>query len=147
MKKILLLLVLVLSFSCIEDNNIDYTEENEIDIEAYIQENNLTFQKTASGLYYNIYKEGNGANPTINSNVTLGYKGYFLNGNIFDESTNATFKVNQVVPGFSEALRLLKSGGNGTFILPSRLGYGSGGSGQIKGGDVILFDINLIRFN
>jgi FKBP-type peptidyl-prolyl cis-trans isomerase len=53
-----------------------------------------------------------------------------------------------VVQGFGEAVRLLKPGGSGTFILPSKLGYGNTGSGNsIKGGDVIIFDINLIRIN
>ena len=44
-------------------------------------------------------------------------------------------------------MKLLITGGSGTFILPSRLGYGNSGSGQIKPGDVIIFDINLISVN
>lgn len=146
MKKVFLLFVLAVISSC-SDDDIDYTTQNEIDIQAYLTENNLNFQKTASGLYYNINSSGSGSFPAFNSNVTLGYKGYFLNGNTFDQSSNATFNVGQVVLGFGEAVRLLKPGGSGTFILPSELGYGNSGSGSIKGGDVIIFDINLISIN
>lgn len=146
MKKIFLLFVLAIGFSCSKDE-IDYAAQNEIDIQEYILDNNLNFQKTASGLYYNINASGTGLRPTFNSNVTLGYKGYFLNGNTFDQSTSATFNVSQVVPGFGEAVRLLKPGGSGTFILPSILGYGNNGSGSISPGEVIIFDINLISIN
>lgn len=146
MKKILLLLVLAISFSCLQEE-MDYTEQNEIDIQSYITENNLSVQKTASGLYYIINSSGSGLRPAFNSNVTLGYRGYFLNGATFDEARSATFNVSQVVPGFGEAVRLLKPGGSGTFILPSRLGYGNSGSGNINPGDVIIFNINLISIN
>ena len=149
MKKLLLLFIIAVGFSCSNDELIDYTAQNEIDIQAYLKENNITAQKTLSGLYYVINSVGSGESPNFNSNVTLGYKGYFLNGTTFDQSTKATFNVNQVVPGFGEALTILKTGGSGTFILPSRLGYGTrgSGSGSIKGGDVIVFDINLISIN
>ena len=146
MKKTLLLFVLAISFSCAKEDT-DYNTQNEIDIQAYISENNLNAQKTSSGLYYVINSSGSGLHPTYNSNVTLGYKGYFLNGTTFDQSQRATFNVGGVVPGFGEAVRLLKPGGSGTFILPSRLGYGNRGSGSINAGDVIVFDINLISIN
>jgi FKBP-type peptidyl-prolyl cis-trans isomerase FkpA len=146
MKKILLFFVLAISFSCSNDD-MDFTEQNEIDIQAYILENNLNVQRTNTGLYYVINTSGNGASPNINSSVTVGYKGYFLNGDVFDQSTDATFNVRGVVPGFGEAVQWLQAGGSGTFILPSRLGYGRGGSGNIGPGDVIVFDINLIRVN
>ena len=149
MRKLLLLFIVAVGFSCSDDELIDYTAQNEADIQAYLTENNINAEKTLSGLYYVIHSEGNGESPNFNSSVTLGYKGYFLNGTTFDSSTNATFGVNQVVPGFGEALTLLKASGSGTFILPSRLGYGNSGTrtGTIKGGDVIVFDINLISIN
>ena len=148
MKKILLLFVFALSLSsCSDDEITDYTEQNETDIQNYLNDNNFSFNKTNTGLYYKITSSGSGISPTFNSNVTLGYKGYFLDGTTFDESSEAAFNVGGVVPGFGEAVRLLRTGGSGTFILPSRLGYGNSGSGQIKPGDVIIFDINLISVN
>ncbi len=147
MKKILLLLICTLIVSCSNDEITDYKAQNEADIQNYIADSPLTFKKTSSGLYYHIANEGSGLSPTFNSNVTLGYKGFLLNETIFDQSSEATFNVSGVVPGFGEAVRILKPGGNGTFILPSRLGYGNSGQGGIKPGDVIVFDINLIRIN
>ncbi|WP_439128399.1 FKBP-type peptidyl-prolyl cis-trans isomerase [Polaribacter sp.] len=145
MKKIFLLLFVNLLFGCSSDENFD--AQNEIDIQAYIQENNLDIEKTNSGLYYNIKTVGSGEFPSVNSNVTVSYKGYLLDGDIFDQSSNATFNLTGVIPGFSEAVQLLKKDGSGTFILPSRLGYGNKGSGKIKGGDVIVFEVRLIRIN
>ena len=155
MKKIALLFTCILLASCLNDDNdiipiintIDYDAVNETDIITYLSDNNLTAEKTASGLYYIITSEGDGDSPIASSNVTLGYKGYFLNGNVFDESTNATFNLAGLITGFSEATQLLKEGGSGTFILPSRLAYGTQGSGSISPGDVIIFDINLITVN
>lgn len=151
MKKLILLITFVTFASCLDGNSnfdtTDYTAQNEADILAYINNNNLSFQKTDSGLYYSIKNSGNGEKPVFRDIVTVGYKGYFLNGTVFDESSSATFSVGGVVPGFGEAIQLLKPGGSGTFILPSRLGYGNFGSGDIKPGDVIVFDINLISIN
>lgn len=146
MKKLFLLCVLAICVSCSSDD-VDYTAENEADIQAYIANSSLTFKKTSTGLYYAIDAVGSGVYPSFNSNVTVGYKGYFLNETIFDQSSEATFNVGGVVPGFSEALRMLKPGGNGTFILPSSLGYGTRGQGSIPPGSVIIFDINLISVN
>lgn len=146
MKKLLFVLLLMVSVSCSEDN-VDFNAENIVEIEAYILENNLDFRKTSSDLYYIISNAGNGNSPSFNSNVTISYKGYFLNGEVFDSSDNATFNLQGVIPGFSEGVRLLKPGGSGTFILPSKIGYGTRGSGSIKAGDVIAFDISLKTIN
>ncbi len=147
MKKLLFLFIAVISFSCSDDDTIDSIAENEADIQAYISENNLTTQKTASGLHYIIHSVGTGVSPTDNSNVTLAYKGYLLDGSVFDQSTRTSFSLSGLIPGFREGVKLLKRGGSGTFILPSNLGYGNQGSGPIAGGAVIIFDISLISIN
>ncbi|WP_397445531.1 FKBP-type peptidyl-prolyl cis-trans isomerase [Polaribacter sp. R77954] len=147
MKKLILAFVLASVLSCANDDIADYTAQNETDIQTYLNDNNLNFQKTGTGLYYTINTVGSGVYPTFNSNVTVGYKGYLLDETIFNQSSEATFNVSGVVPGFAEAVRLLKAGGSGTFILPSRLGYGNTGSGSIQPGAVIVFDINLISVN
>ena len=79
--------------------------------------------------------------------MTIGYKGYFLDNSIFDQSMNATFNLSAVIPGFAQSVQLLKPGGSGTFIIPSRLAYGNKGSSSIPGGAVLVFDINLISIN
>lgn len=146
MKKLFLLLILTLSFGCSQDE-VNFDAQNEVDIQAYILEKDLTVEKTNSGLYYNIKTVGTGDFPSETSNVSVSYKGYFLDGEIFDQSYDATFNLTSVIPGFSEAVQLLNKDGSGTFIIPSRLGYGNKGSGRIKGGAVIVFEIRLIRIN
>ncbi len=133
-------------------DTVSYQEQLDIDskkIEAYLSEKNLTAQKTASGLYYIITLEGTGAKPEYGSTVTVGYKGYFLNGDVFDQTSPGAwvqFKTTGVVPGFGEAVQLLNKGGRGTFLLPSGLAYGSSGSGSIDPDTPLIFDIELVDF-
>lgn len=75
------LLTLILFISCSKDKatNVDYTAKNEKEITDYIAKNNLTAQRSDSGLYYVINEPGTGVQPTSTSNVTVAYKGYFSN--------------------------------------------------------------------
>lgn len=153
MKKIFQIFIFTILYSCSNDDsipvvtNIDYDALNETEISTYITDNNLTTETTDSGLYFIINEESEGESPTSTSNVTLAYTGYFLNGDVFDQSDNATFNLTGLISGFSEGTQLLKEGGSGTFILPSRLAYGTQGSGSIPPGAVIVFDIDLIAIN
>jgi FKBP-type peptidyl-prolyl cis-trans isomerase FkpA len=145
------LLVLTLFISCTKDNNstVDYTAKNEQEIKDYIAKNNLTAQRSASGLYYVITNPGTGAQPTASSNVTVAYKGYFTNGNVFDQSSASgiSFGLNQVIKGWTEGIPYFKTGGNGILLIPAHLGYGSSANGPIPGGSVLLFDVKLISVN
>jgi FKBP-type peptidyl-prolyl cis-trans isomerase len=153
MKSTLLALVSLLFVSCLSDNEtskpVDYTVQNEKEIVDYIAKNNLTATKTDSGLYYVINEAGTGAQPTSSSNVTVAYKGYFTNGNVFDQSnaSGISFGLNQVIKGWTEGIPYFKEGGNGVLLIPSHLGYGSNGSGPIPGGSVLIFDVKLIKVN
>jgi FKBP-type peptidyl-prolyl cis-trans isomerase FkpA len=128
---------------------IDYEAQNEIDILKYIDDNSLEATKTDSGLYYVINEEGTGARPTANSIVTVDYKGYFLDGTVFDESNSDGLSIglNQVIAGWTEGIQLFKEGGDGVLLIPSNLGYGIRGSGAVPGGAVLIFDVKLIRVN
>lgn len=123
--------------------------DNEADILKYLDTNNLSAQKTDSGLYYVINNEGDGARPTANSNVRVAYKGYFLDGTVFDESTTGgvAFRLNQVIRGWTEGIPLFKEGGEGILLVPYHLGYGLQGRPPIPGGAVLVFDIKLISIN
>ncbi|MFV8368859.1 FKBP-type peptidyl-prolyl cis-trans isomerase [Flavobacterium sp. LB2R40] len=153
MKSTLLALVSLLFVSCLSDNEaskpVDYTVQNEKEIVDYIAKNKLTATKTDSGLYYVISEAGTGAQPTASSNVTVAYKGYFTNGNVFDESKaeGISFGLNQVIKGWTEGIPFFKEGGNGVLLIPSHLGYGSNGSGPIRGGSVLIFNVKLIKVN
>ncbi|OAD42930.1 FKBP-type peptidyl-prolyl cis-trans isomerase [Polaribacter atrinae] len=127
----------------------DYDAQNEAAILKYIDDNNLEATKTESGLYYVVNNEGTGEIPTSNSSVTVAYKGYFLNGTVFDESTvsGATFGLNQVIAGWTEGLQLFKEGGDGVLLIPYSLGYGEYGQGTIPGYSILAFDVKLISVN
>lgn len=148
MKKYFYLLLIALFVSCSDDDNIDYDAKNEADIIEYIADNNLAATKSSSGLYYVINNEGNGARPTATSNVKVTYKGYFLNGETFDQNTTGIqFNLQQVIKGWTEGITYFKEGGSGVLLVPSKLGYGSNGRSGIPGGSVLIFDINLLEVN
>jgi FKBP-type peptidyl-prolyl cis-trans isomerase FkpA len=152
MKNILsALLVLTLLISCSKDKeeNVDYVAKNEQEIKDYIAKNNLTAQRSSSGLYYVITNPGTGAQPTAASNVTVEYRGYFTNGNVFDKSSASgiSFGLNQVIKGWTEGIPYFKTGGNGILLVPAHLGYGSYNYNGIPGGSVLIFDVKLISVN
>jgi FKBP-type peptidyl-prolyl cis-trans isomerase FkpA len=149
MKKILFVLTLVLTMSCSKDKEVDYVAQNEQDIIAYIAKNNLTAQRSDSGLYYIVNEVGTGAQPTATSNVTVAYKGYFTNGNVFDQSKpeGISFGLNQVIKGWTEGIPYFKEGGSGILLVPAHLGYGNDDRGPIPGGSVLIFEVKLITVN
>jgi FKBP-type peptidyl-prolyl cis-trans isomerase len=135
--------------SCSKDKETDYVAQNEEEISAYVAKNNLTAQRSDSGLYYIINNSGTGVRPTANSNVKVAYKGYFTDGSVFDESSEEgiSFGLQQVIKGWTEGIPYFKEGGNGILLVPAHLGYGSNGRGSIPGGAVLIFDIKLIKVN
>lgn len=157
MKKLLAALFsLTLFVSCVSSEKDtasepekDYREQNEQEIKDYIAKNNLTAQRTESGLYYIINEAGTGKQPTASSNVTVAYTGSFTSGKTFDQSSSAgiSFPLNQVIKGWTEGIPLFKEGGSGTLLIPSHLGYGSRGNSSIPGGSVLIFDVKLIKVN
>ena len=150
MKKYLYLFTLVLLFiSCSDKTDTSFEPETEQDIIQYIEDNNLNATRSNSGLYYVINNEGSGARPTSTSNVTVDYKGYFLDGVVFDQSDSngISFGLNQVILGWTEGITYFKEGGNGILLVPYNLGYGESGRGSIPGGSVLIFDIRLLSVN
>ena len=144
------LFILTLFISCTKDNNsiVDYTAKNEQEIKDYIAKNNLTAQRSNTGLYYIITEPGTGTQPTASSNVTVAYKGYFTNGTVFDQSS-AGIKIglNQVIKGWTEGIPYFKTGGSGMLLVPAHLGYGSYNYNGIPGDSVLIFDVKLITVN
>ena len=117
----------------------------------FLEENksNADVKETASGLQYVVEKEGTGAQPTAEDEVTVHYTGRLLDGTVFDSSVNrgepATFPLNRVIPGWTEGVQLMKEGAKYTFFIPSDLAYGPQGiPGSIPAGAALEFTIDLI---
>lgn len=115
----------------------------------YIADNSLKVEKTPEGIYYMIEKDGSGKNPTIDSEVTVHYKGTLLDGSVFDSSYDKgepiTFPLKGVVPGWQIGIPLLKKGGKGTLLIPSVLAYGErGAGGAIPPNSCLKFEVELL---
>lgn len=107
---------------------------------------------TASGLQYEVIKEGEGASPKPGDNVTVHYTGKLIDGTVFDSSVErgqpATFGVTQVIPGWVEALQMMKEGSQWRLFIPSALAYGPNGAGPTIGPNAtLIFDVELIKVN
>ena len=130
--------------SDIETQPVDYTVQNEKEIVDYIAKNNLNAQKSDTGLYYVVTEPGTEKQPTVNSCVTVSYKGCFTNGKIFDQNASGiSGDLYKFIKGWTEGIQYFKEGGSGVLLVPAHLGYGNGVSG-IPGGSVLAFDVKLI---
>lgn len=102
-----------------------------------------------SGLQYKVISAGKGKNPKATDTVTVNYRGTLINGSEFDNSyrrgQTATFPVKGVIPGWTEALQLMKEGEKWQLFIPSNLAYGEKGAGGIIGPHAtLLFEVELI---
>lgn len=102
-----------------------------------------------SGLQYQVLKQGNGAKPSATDKVKCHYHGTLINGTVFDSSIQrgqpAVFGVNQVIPGWVEALQLMPVGSKWRLFIPSNLAYGEHGAGEmIEPNSTLIFDVELL---
>jgi FKBP-type peptidyl-prolyl cis-trans isomerase FkpA len=106
------------------------------------------FTKTDSGLRYRILRASEGKKPTAASTVSVKYRGWLSNGNVFDSSyergTPTTFPLQNVVAGWTEGMQLVGQGGMIELWVPSRLGYGEQGSKGIPAHSTLHFIIELV---
>lgn len=148
MKRIVLfLLVAMTAVHC----NKDEEDQSEIDREIilqYIADNGLDAQDIGSGLYFVDEVTGTGGNPNASSTVTVAYRGYLTNGQVFDESEEdgIVFGLNQVIRGWTLGIPYFKTGGRGKLLIPSALAYGSSPPPGIPENSVLIFDVHLIDF-
>ena len=127
------------------------TTRNVAEGEAYLAENGQRegVVTTASGLQYEVLTQGTGTRPSATDQVSVNYRGTLVDGTEFDSSYErgepATFPINQVIDGWTEALQLMKPGAKWQLFIPSALAYGERGAGQDIGPNAtLLFDVELI---
>ena len=120
--------------------------------EAFLKENGARegVMTTASGLQYEVLEEGTGTQPEAGDQVAVHYTGKLIDGTVFDSSVErgepATFGVTQVIPGWVEALQMMKEGAKWRLFIPSNLAYGPNGAGGAIGPNAtLIFDVELIK--
>jgi len=131
-------------------HNEELALKNSEEGRAFLEENSKKpgVVTTASGLQYEVLNQGDGTTPAADNIVSVQYEGSFLNGEVFDSSyarnEPVQFKVNAVIPGWTEALQLMSKGSKYRLWIPSDLGYGESGSGPIGPNATLVFEVELL---
>ena len=126
-------------------------EKNKKEGEIFLETNKKKegVQTLPSGLQYKVLKAGAGKKPTATDTVTVHYRGTLIDGKEFDSSYRrgkpATFPVNGVIPGWTEALQLMEEGAKWELFIPSNLAYGErSAGGDIGPNATLIFEVELI---
>lgn len=132
----------------------EQAQKNLAEGEKFLAENKTKegVKTTASGLQYKIIEEGEGPSPKAGDTVTVHYRGTFVDGTEFDSSYQreepATFPLTGVIPGWTEALQLMKKGSKWVLFIPSDLAYGERGAGnRIPPNSTLIFEVELLSSN
>ncbi len=104
---------------------------------------------TSTGLQYMVLEQGEGAKPSATDTVKTHYQGTLINGDVFDSSIArgepATFPLNGVIPGWTEALQLMNTGSKYRLFIPPELAYGNRATGSIPPQSTLIFEVELIE--
>lgn len=130
----------------------EVNDRNRAEGEAFLAENKKKSGVVVlpSGLQYEVLIEGKGKKPAATDRVECHYHGTLINGEVFDSSVErgepAVFGVNQVIPGWVEALQLMPEGSKWRLFIPSDLAYGENGAGgKIAPNSTLIFDVELLK--
>ena len=137
----------------VEENKRITKETNTKAGEEFLAANKLKegVVTTASGLQYKVLVEGTGKTPSAKDEVTVKYEGRLLDGTVFDSSykrkgETAKFRVNQVIKGWTEALKMMPVGSKWELYIPHDLAYGSRKAGNIPPYSTLIFTVELVSF-
>ena len=132
----------------------ELAEKNKKEGEAFLQLNKQKSDVVSlpSGLQYKVITSGTGAAPSLFDHVSIHYTGTFIDGQVFDSSYQrgepTVFPVNRVIPGWSEALQLMKAGDKWQIFIPPYLAYGEHGFGrEIGPNTTLIFEVELLAVN
>jgi len=131
---------------------MEQAEENMTEGKTFLEENKNAegVVELESGLQYKVLESGSGESPEATDRVSVHYEGKLLNGEVFDSSyergTPQQLAVNQVIPGWTEALQMMKPGDKWELYIPSELGYGQRGSLPVIGpNSTLIFQVELLE--
>lgn len=126
-------------------------KEEQSKIDEYVKANSISVQPTSSGLYFTETQAGKGKPAESGKTVVVNYTGKFLDGKVFDTSVGKPkpfefpLGQGQVIPGWDEAISMMKEGGKATILVPSKLAYGQqGAGGVIPPFTPLVFEVELI---
>jgi FKBP-type peptidyl-prolyl cis-trans isomerase FkpA len=146
MKKIFLLFTLgLVLFACrtYSDDDIHFFDS---EIRKYMKKKNLNFEKSPSGMYYKVLDEGEGEYIKFTDHVSFTYKGYFMNGEVFDQQKKPVeYDVRQLIGAWKEAMVMLKPGGKMHLIAPPQLGYGDRDLDDIPPNSILIFEMEVVE--
>jgi FKBP-type peptidyl-prolyl cis-trans isomerase FklB len=126
------------------------SDKNLAEAKVFLEENKKKegVKTLPSGLQYKILAEGSGKTPKATDEVTVNYKGSLPDGTEFDSSFKrgapATFRVDKIIRGWTEALQLMKEGARWQLFIPPELGYGERGAGPVPPNSVLIFEVELV---
>lgn len=142
-----LLIALVWVAGCKKE---DQTEIDEALIVQYIADNQLNATRTSTGLYYVVQDSGSAEHPGLASTVQMYYTGRLLDGTVFDgvsaPADPLELPLAWTIAGWQEGVPFYGRGGRGILLIPSHLGYGEDGAGEIPKNAVLVFDIEVVDF-
>lgn len=119
--------------------------------DAFLAENakKSGVQTTASGLQYKVINEGSGTSPKASDVVMVNYEGKLIDGTVFDSSYErgepVEFPLNEVIPGWTEGVQLMKPGAKYEFYIPAELAYGETGNAEIEPNSTLIFTVELLN--
>lgn len=149
MKYFIPLLLIMGLVSCSDDSDgLENLGQTEADIIEHLESNNIDATRTTNGVYYVIDEQGEGEFPADDAYVKIYFTGYFLDGEQFGTSgteESVTIDLVDVISGFSEGIQNFNTGSKGTLYIPPSQAFGDSGSGNIPGGAVLIYDIEVLE--
>ncbi|MCW8929194.1 MAG: FKBP-type peptidyl-prolyl cis-trans isomerase [Gammaproteobacteria bacterium] len=150
----ILIIAVIVSFYFFSRTDTKGAEENRRLGTEYLEnnKNQTDVVETASGLQYKFLSRGTGTqHPLAKDSVKVHYHGTLIDGRVFDSSVDRgepiSFKLNQVIPGWTEGVQLMVVGDKTRFYIPAHLAYGNRSMGIISSGSLLIFDVELLGIN
>ena len=137
------------------NKEVEAFKANEIkEVEAFVNKSGKPAQRTKNGVFVQVLNPGNGNPIDSGKYVSVNYTGMTFDGKVFDSNVDTSFQhtdplsftvgEGQMIQGFDEGVRMLRTGGKGILYIPSMLGYGPAGSGAIKGYAHLKFEVEVL---